>query len=45
MGVFGVVAPTRQKELSSIAFKALLGAIMAGFMTATVAGFWHNILG
>jgi CNT family concentrative nucleoside transporter len=45
MGVFSVLAPTRQKELASIAWKALLGAVMAGFMTATVAGFWHTILG
>ncbi|MFN8770353.1 MAG: NupC/NupG family nucleoside CNT transporter [Neisseriaceae bacterium] len=45
MGVFSVLAPTRQKELAAIAWKALLGAVLAGFMTATVAGFWHNILG
>jgi CNT family concentrative nucleoside transporter len=45
LGAFSVLAPSRQKELSAIAWKALFGAILAGFMTATVAGFWHNILG
>ncbi|MCE2705715.1 MAG: NupC/NupG family nucleoside CNT transporter [Proteobacteria bacterium] len=45
MGVFSVLAPTRQKELSSIAWKALFGAVMAGFMTATIAGLWYGILG
>lgn len=45
MGVFGVLAPSRQKELANLAWKALLGAVLAGFMTATVAGLWHNILG
>ncbi len=45
IGVFGVLAPTKQKELSSIALRGLFGAVMAGFMTATVAGFWYNILG
>jgi len=45
MGVFSVLAPTRQKELAGIAWKALLGAVMSGFMTATVAGFWHALLG
>ena len=45
LGVFGVLAPSRQKELASLAWKALFGAVMAGFMTATVAGFWHGLLG
>lgn len=43
MGTFSALAPTRQAELSKIAFKALFAAVLAGFMTATVAGFWHNI--
>lgn len=45
MGAFSALAPGRQSDLASIGFKALFAAIMAGFMTATVAGFWHNILG
>ncbi len=45
LGVFSVLAPSRQKELTQIAWKALFGAVMAGFMTATIAGFWHSILG
>lgn len=45
LGAFGVLAPSRQKELTSIAWKALFGAVLAGFMTATVAGFWHGLLG
>ncbi len=45
MGAYSVLAPSRQSELAEIAWKALFGAVLAGFMTATVAGFWHNILG
>lgn len=45
MGVYSVLSPERQSDLSKIAFKALFGAVIAGFMTATVAGFWHGILG
>ena len=45
LGAFSVLAPTRQNELSQMAWKVLFGAVLAGFMTATVAGFWHNILG
>lgn len=45
LGAFSVLAPSRQKELTEIAWRALFGAVMAGFMTATVAGFWHNLLG
>jgi CNT family concentrative nucleoside transporter len=45
MGAFSALAPGRQSDLASMGFKALFAAIMAGFMTATVAGFWHNILG
>jgi CNT family concentrative nucleoside transporter len=44
LGAFSVLAPTRQQELTEMAWKALLGAVMAGFMTATIAGFWHNLL-
>lgn len=44
MGVFSTLAPSRQKDLSQMAFKALFGAVLAGFLTATIAGFWHNIL-
>jgi len=45
LGVFGVLAPERRQELSAVAWKALFGAVLAGFMTATVAGFWHGLLG
>ena len=45
LGSYNVLAPGRSSELSSIAFKCLFGAVLAGFMTATVAGFWHHLLG
>ena len=45
LGMFSVLAPSRQKELTGIAWKALVGAVMAGFMTATIAGFWSSALG
>ena len=45
LGVLSVLAPSRQKELTEIAWKCLFGAVLAGFMTATVAGFWHGLLG
>ena len=45
LGTFSVLAPSRQKELTELAVKALLGAVLAGFMTATVAGFWRGIFG
>ncbi|AUR51505.1 hypothetical protein CUN60_04105 [Aquella oligotrophica] len=45
MGAFSALAPGRQSDLAAMGFKALFAAILAGFMTATVAGFWHSILG
>ncbi len=45
MGVFSALAPSRQSDLAAMGFKALFAAVLAGFMTATVAGFWHTILG
>lgn len=45
LGAFSVLAPSRQEELSGMAWKCLFGAVLAGFMTATIAGFWHGILG
>jgi CNT family concentrative nucleoside transporter len=45
MATYGVLAPSRQKDLTVIAWKALFGAVLAGFMTATIAGFWHLLLG
>lgn len=45
MGAFSALAPGRQSDLASMGFKALFAAILAGFMTATVAGFWHNVIG
>lgn len=44
MGAFSALAPGRQSDLAAIGFKALFAAVLAGFMTATVAGFWHNLL-
>jgi CNT family concentrative nucleoside transporter len=45
LGVFSVLAPSRQQELSKMAWKCLYGAVLAGFMTATIAGFWSGIFG
>ena len=45
LGSYSVLAPDRSSELTGIAFKCLFGAVLAGFMTATVAGFWHHLLG
>jgi CNT family concentrative nucleoside transporter len=45
IGVFSVLAPNRKQELASIGWKALLGAILAGFLTASVAGLWYSLLG
>lgn len=45
MGIYSVLAPSRQKDLGQIAWKCLFGAVLAGFMTATIAGFWHSLLG
>lgn len=45
LGVYGVLAPSRRQELAAMAGKALFGAVLAGFMTATVAGFWHTVIG
>lgn len=44
LSAFSVLAPSRQKELAAMAWKCLFGAVLAGFMTATIAGFWHGIL-
>ncbi|MDQ5921250.1 MAG: concentrative nucleoside transporter, family [Pseudomonadota bacterium] len=44
LSAFSVLAPTRQQELTEIAWKCLFGAVLAGFMTATIAGFWHGVL-
>lgn len=45
LGAFSALAPGRQSDLAAMGFKALFAAVLAGFMTATVAGFWHNIIG
>lgn len=39
----GALAPTKQKTLAEIGLRALLAAVMAGFMTATIAGLWMSI--
>ena len=45
LATFSILDSTRREFLAKIAPRALLAAILAGFMTATVAGFWHNLLG
>lgn len=45
LGAFSVLAPSRQKELTGMVWRAFVGAVLSGFMTAAVAGFWHNMLG
>jgi CNT family concentrative nucleoside transporter len=32
------MAPDRKKDLSKIAFKAMIGGALASFLTATIAG-------
>ncbi|MGL6069780.1 NupC/NupG family nucleoside CNT transporter [Craterilacuibacter sp.] len=39
----GALAPTKQKVLAQIGLRALLAAVMAGFMTATIAGLWMSV--
>ncbi len=38
IGGIGGIAPERKKEVARLSLKALLAGVMAGFMTATVAG-------
>ncbi len=45
MGIFSILAPSRQKDLGRIIWKAFFGAVLAGVLTATIAGLWHNVLG
>ena len=45
LATFSILDSSRREFLAKIAPRALLAAILAGFMTATVAGFWHNLLG
>ncbi|NDV13964.1 NupC/NupG family nucleoside CNT transporter [Crenobacter caeni] len=40
----GALAPNKQKTLAQIGMRALLAAVMAGFMTATIAGLWLSVL-
>ncbi|MCW3478870.1 hypothetical protein OL229_04715 [Neisseriaceae bacterium JH1-16] len=39
----GALAPAKQKILAEIDLRALLGAVLAGFMTATVASLWQSV--
>jgi len=39
----GALAPAKQKILAEIGLRALLGAVLAGFMTATVASLWQSV--
>ena len=38
IGAFGVMAPLRQKELPSLAVRAMIAGNVACFMTACIAG-------
>ena len=38
LGGLGTMAPNRKKDLSKIAFKAMIGGALASFLTATIAG-------
>jgi len=39
LGGIGGMAPNRKKDLSTIAFKAMIGGALASWLTATIAGF------
>ena len=39
LGGIGGMAPKRRKDLSAIAFKAMIGGALASWLTATIAGF------
>ena len=39
LGGIGGMAPNRRKDLSNIAFKAMIGGALASWLTATIAGF------
>ena len=39
LGGIGGMAPKRRKDLSTIAFKAMIGGALASWLTATIAGF------
>ena len=38
LGGLGTMAPSRKKDLSKIAFKAMIGGALASWLTATIAG-------
>lgn len=38
LGGFGAIAPTRRRDLSKVALKAMIGGAIASFTTATIAG-------
>jgi CNT family concentrative nucleoside transporter len=38
LGAIGAIAPERKKEAARLSLKALLAGLLAGFMTATIAG-------
>jgi len=38
LGGIGGIAPERRKDLSTLAFKAMLGGALASWLTATIAG-------
>lgn len=38
MGGIGGIAPTRKKEIASLAFKAMIGGALASWITASIAG-------
>lgn len=44
LSLFNVLAPARRHEIAKIAWKSLLGAVLAGFLTATIAGLWSGCI-
>jgi CNT family concentrative nucleoside transporter len=38
LGGIGSMAPERRKDLSNLAFKAMIGGALASWLTATIAG-------
>jgi len=35
---FGSLAPERRSEMAKVGFRAMLGGLLASYMTATIAG-------
>lgn len=42
--IFTILSPYRKAMIGSLIWRALIGATLAGFLTANIAGFWHLYL-